>query len=81
MTAANSEATVFAMTFTTAAAILANVLTGVVSENKNGKYDTINNIAAIEGHQNQAYRQRLAEIITIFNDSCGFIKDLSTLDA
>ncbi len=81
MTAATSEASVFSMTFTTVATQIANVLVGVTSETKNGKYDTINNIAAIEGYQNQAYRQRLAEIVTILFDSCSFVHDLSALDA
>ena len=81
MTAAISEASVFAMTFSTVATQIANVLIGVTSETKNGKYDTINNIAAIEGHQNQVYRHRLAEIVTILFDCCDFIKDLSAIDA
>ncbi len=73
---AYSESTVLSMRFTQLTASIVNVLGGVLSENKVGKYDTINNIATIGGRFNQRYRQQLVEVHETLKDAVNCLKEL-----
>lgn len=77
---AYSEASGISMRFTKAVISITNVLMGVVSENRVGKYDSINNIAAIGGRQNQRFRQQLAEIHDTLNDAESCLKELELFE-
>lgn len=77
---AYSEASVLSMRFKQISESIVNVLSGVLSETKIGKYDTINNIAAIGGHLNQQYRQQLAEVRDTLNDALNCLKELEVVD-
>lgn len=80
MTSALSDASILATRFCNASIRLTNVLTGVVSETKVGNYDTLNNIAAIQGRENQAYRLRLERIRNNIADASECFKELQTVE-
>lgn len=78
--AAYSESTSLSMRFTQLTTSLVNVLGGILSENKVGKYDTINNIAAIGGRFNQRYRLQLVEVHDTLNDAISCFKELEMFE-
>lgn len=80
MNSAVSDACIFSARFNTASIKLVNVLTGVVSDTKKGGYDSLNNIAAINGRMNQVFRQKLVEIRDIFVDAADCLRELELLE-
>ena len=80
MQAAYSESTALTMRFTQLTTSIVNVLNGVFSENKVGKYDTINNIATIGGRFNQRYRQQLGDVHETLKDSINCLRELDSFD-
>ena len=80
ISSAYSEAGIYFTQFTNNVTILANVIEGIISESKVGKYDTLNNIAAIQGRKNQAYRQQLAGVRTLFLTAIECLNTLISLE-
>ena len=77
---AYSESTALSMRFTQITTTIVNVLAGVTSENKVGKYDSINNLASIAGRFNQRYRQQLGEVHDTLADAVNCLRELESFE-
>ena len=76
-----SEAVMYFSQFNNTVTILTNVIEGIISESKVGKYDTLNNIAAIQGRKNQAYRQQLAGVRQLLLSAMECLNSLIALES
>lgn len=54
---------------------------GMFDEGKDGEHETLQNFTTIKGHQNRAWRDRLAEIRTMLQRSLFYISELEPIDA
>ena len=77
---AYSESTALSMRFTQLTTTIVNVLAGVNSENKVGKYDSINNLSSIAGRFNQRYRQQLVEVHDTLADAVNCLRELESFE-
>ena len=75
------------MPFITSAIIIAlntspvpPIFTGILSTEKNSRYDTLVNIATIQGKTNILFRQKMKETLASFGDALDLIKELETID-
>ena len=56
------------------------IFTGILSTEKNSRYDTLVNIATIQGKTNILFRQKMKDTLTGFGDALDLIKELETID-
>ena len=81
ISSAFSESVMYFSQFNNTVTILANVIEGIISESKVGKYDTLNNIAAIQGRKNQIYRQQLASVRQLLLSAMECLNSLVSLES
>ncbi len=81
ISSAFSESVMYFSQFNNTVTILANVIEGIISETKVGKYDTLNNIAAIQGRKNQMYRQQLAGVRQLLLSAAECLNSLVALES
>ena len=60
--------------------IMQLIFTGILSTEKNSRYDTLVNIASIQGKTNILFRQKMKETLASFGDALDLIKELETID-
>ena len=56
------------------------IFTGILSNEKNTRYDTLVNISTIQGKTNIQFRQQMKEVHAGFGDILDLVKDIETID-
>ena len=56
------------------------IFTGILSTEKNSRYDTLVNIATIQENSNIQFRQKMKDTLAGFGDALDLIKELETID-
>ena len=60
--------------------VMQYIFTGILSTEKNSRYDTLVNIATIQGKTNILFRQKMKETLASFGDALDLLKELETID-
>ena len=60
--------------------IMQLIFTGILSTEKNSRYDTLVNIATIQENSNIQFRQKMKDTLAGFGDALDLIKELETID-
>ena len=60
--------------------IMQFIFSGILSSEKNSRYDTLVNIATIQGKTNIQFRQQMKDVNTGFADMLDLIKEIETID-
>ena len=56
------------------------IFTGILSTEKNSRYDSLVNIATIQGKTNILFRQKMKDTLAGFGDALDLIKEIETID-
>ncbi len=56
------------------------IFTGILSTEKNSRYDTLVNITTIQENSNIQFRQKMKDTLASFGDALDLIKELETID-
>ena len=80
LTTIESEVVSLTTQFAEACRVMQMIFTGILSTEKITRYDTLVNIASIQGKTNILFRQKMKETLASFGDALDLIKELETID-
>lgn len=80
LTTIESEVASLTTQFAEACRVMQYIFTGILSTEKISRYDTLVNIATIQGKTNILFRQKMKETLASFGDALDLIKELETID-
>ena len=80
LTTIESEVVSLTTQFAEACRVMQMIFTGILSTEKISRYDTLVNIASIQGKTNILFRQKMKETLESFGDALDLIKELETID-
>lgn len=76
-----TETSVIIAQFCDTARLMLLILGGIMAEKRDTRYDSLINLTSIQGKDNQAFRKKLADIRTGFENALNIMKELETIAA